>query len=166
MKYIPDIITSVRIIGSIIMIFTPTLSKEFYVVYTIAGISDVLDGYVARKTKTTSEFGKKLDSFADLLFYTTMMIKVMPYLLKLLPKIIWVFIYVALAIRVVLYGYFGVFKHTFISNHTYGNKLTGFSLFFLPYMLSTKVFIPYAYITSLIALFATFYEAILLIKKK
>lgn len=165
MRFIPNIITSIRIVGSFIMMFTPTLSNGFYFVYTISGISDVLDGFIARKTNTTSEFGRKLDSVADLLFFTTMMIKIMPYLLELLPTTTWMIINIALVIRIILYVYFGLIKHKFLSNHTITNKLTGLMMFFVPYLLKTKIFGIYAFITSSIALLSAIYEIILINKK-
>ena len=79
-KNAANIITSLRIVATAIMIFMPTLSRRFFVAYTFAGITDVLDGFVASKTGTTSKFGSKLDSLADLFFYVSMMIKILPYL--------------------------------------------------------------------------------------
>lgn len=166
LKFVPNIITSIRIIGTFIMIFVPTLSKEFYFVYSIAGVSDALDGFVARKTNTTSEFGKKLDSFADLFFFTTMMIKIMPYLLKLLPKTIWMIINITIVIRIILYAYFGLFKHMFLSNHTIWNKVTGLLMFLVPYLIKTEVFVAYSFITSAWAFAAAVYEIVLIIKAK
>ncbi|MGN0513346.1 MAG: CDP-alcohol phosphatidyltransferase family protein [Lachnospiraceae bacterium] len=52
-----NFITSIRIICSIALICCPALSIPFYVIYAIAGISDMLDGAVARKTDNVSEPG-------------------------------------------------------------------------------------------------------------
>ena len=62
---VANIITGIRIICSIAILFFPALSPAFYVLYIIAGISDMIDGAVARKTGTVSEFGSKLDTAAD-----------------------------------------------------------------------------------------------------
>ena len=40
------------------------LSTLFLTIYVLTGISDVLDGAIARKYTTTSELGAKLDSIA------------------------------------------------------------------------------------------------------
>lgn len=148
------------------MAFMPALSNEFYIVYTIAGISDALDGFIARKTNTCSEFGKKLDSFADLLFFSIMMIKIMPYLLELLPMMVWIIIGIALVIRIVLYLYFGLIKHKFLSNHTITNKLTGLLMFFVPYLIKTKIFVIYAFINAFVALTSAIYEIVLICAKR
>jgi len=44
------------------------LKQEFLIaaiLYGIAAVSDILDGYIARKTNQTSEFGKIIDPVAD-----------------------------------------------------------------------------------------------------
>ena len=58
-----NIITCIRIICSIVLLFCPVFSPVFYALYITAGVSDMLDGAVARKTGTVSEFGSKLDTF-------------------------------------------------------------------------------------------------------
>ena len=47
------------------MLFCQVFSPAFYSFYIVAGVSDMIDGIVARKTGTTSEFGSKLDTVAD-----------------------------------------------------------------------------------------------------
>lgn len=58
----------------------------FFCFYTFAGITDVLDGFIARRTNTESDKGARLDSIADLMFYTVMIIRLFPVLYKVLPK--------------------------------------------------------------------------------
>ena len=107
-RNLANIITASRILLTIVMIFLPTLSSEFMIVYSLAGISDVLDGFIARKTKTVSKLGSKLDSVADLTFYTVMMHKIMPFLKKYLSDLIWCGIFLTLIIRIALYTYVGI----------------------------------------------------------
>ena len=75
-KYPANFITSLRIVGTIGLLFTVPFSKVFYVLYTFSGITDVLDGAVARITGTASSIGAELDSIADLIFYLVMMISI------------------------------------------------------------------------------------------
>ena len=89
LKHLPNCITALRIVGTAALIFTKPMSIWFYIVYCLTGITDVLDGFIARKFKLTSEFGAKLDSIADLLFYTVMGIMIMPVLLETLPLSLW-----------------------------------------------------------------------------
>ena len=64
-----DTITSVRIAASLVLLFFSLDYTWFLIIYTITGLTDALDGWLARRTGTASEFGARLDSIADLLFY-------------------------------------------------------------------------------------------------
>lgn len=56
---IANIITGIRIVSSVIMLFCQVFSPAFYSFYIVAGVSDMIDGIVARKTGTASEFELK-----------------------------------------------------------------------------------------------------------
>ena len=60
-----NIITSIRIVLSVGLLFCPTFSPVFYELYIAAGFSDMIDGAVARRTGTVSELGSRLDTIAD-----------------------------------------------------------------------------------------------------
>lgn len=139
-----NIITSFRIIGTIVMLLAPTFSKTFYIAYTFAGATDAIDGTVARRTGTVSKFGSKLDSAADLFFFLSMIAKLFTKIIAALPKpIIWVLAGILIA-RILYYTYFGITQHRFVSNHIILNKTTGFLAFFTPYIVTTVAFVPYA----------------------
>lgn len=165
-KNLANMITCVRIISTFVMIFTDDIGAAFYTAYIIAGLSDVLDGFVARKLKITSEIGRKLDSIADLFFFTTMMIKIWPHLVKYLPKLIWAIIWITVAIRVFIYTVIGFIKKKFISTHNVLNKATGALMFLLPFLIFSKqVFNIYGSILAVFALVAALYELLLATKK-
>lgn len=126
-------ITSLRMVGTIAMLFTTPFSKAFYVLYTFSGITDVLDGMVARATGMASSLGAKLDSIADLLFYAVMMIKILPYLWEHLPVEIWYFVGAILIARVITYTIAAKKYNQLASLHTYANKITGLAVFSIPY---------------------------------
>jgi len=48
-KNIANYITGLRIISCIVMLFFEINSLSFMILYLIAAMSDVLDGYIARK---------------------------------------------------------------------------------------------------------------------
>ena len=73
-------ITIFRMAASIVLLFCPVFSPAFYVFYIMAGLSDMLDGFVARKTNTVSRFGAKLDTIADYMFVAICLIKLLPVL--------------------------------------------------------------------------------------
>ena len=101
---LPNLITALRIAGTAGLLFTVPLTPLFFVIYTLCGLSDVLDGWLARHTGAASDFGARLDSIADLLFYTVMLAKLMPVLWQLLPGAFWALLGAVLLIRLCAYG--------------------------------------------------------------
>lgn len=138
-KNIPNCITSVRLLGAAALFLIEPFSVLFYIVYTLCGVTDVLDGMAARKLDASSEFGSLLDSIADLVFYAAMLFYVIPYLWKRVPMGIWYTVGAIIILRVISYTVAGVKYHRFASLHTYGNKVTGFYMFALPYL----ILLPY-----------------------
>lgn len=134
-KHIPNFITSLRIFGTVAWLFTKPLSKPFYIIYFITGLTDVLDGFIARRLHITSEFGAKLDSVADLLFYSVMLIVMFPALWEILPLGIWYLLGLILAVRIISYSVVALKYHKFASTHTWLNKLTGAVVFAVPFVL-------------------------------
>ena len=57
-----NLITGIRILCAAALAFLPVLSSSFYAVYLLAGVSDMLDGFIARRTNTASSLGAKLDA--------------------------------------------------------------------------------------------------------
>ena len=129
-----NLITTVRILCSIALLFCAALSPWFYVLYITAGLSDMIDGWVARKTNTVSDFGSKLDTVADILFVTVCLVKLLPVLH--LPVWIYVWIGIIACIKVFNIVYSYVVRKQFLTDHSILNKVTGALLFLLPLTLS------------------------------
>lgn len=129
-----NIITGCRILCSIILLFIRAFSHTFYILYLVAGFTDMIDGTIARKTNTASEFGSRLDTVADIIFVVACMIKLLPVLT--IPTWIWIWIGVIAAIKVfnIISGY--IVQKKFVAKHTIMNKITGAVLFILPLTLS------------------------------
>lgn len=125
----------VRLVGAIVLLFLQPFSVVFFVVYTICGISDALDGAVARATGQSSEHGARLDSIADLTFYGVMLLKILPRLLEEVPVPVWCGIAGVFLVRFVSYGTAAWKYHQFASLHTYANKVAGAAMFVLPYLM-------------------------------
>lgn len=165
-KQVANIITMFRIVFTLGIVKTISLSKHFFVLYCLAGLTDILDGFVARKLNIISKFGSTLDSIADLIFYTVMMLKILPILISDLPKYVYMGMYVVLAIRIGIYLYGGLFRHTFISSHSISNKITGFLLFLVPFSIKMNVLASYGLLVLVWAFIAAFNELYLLISNK
>ena len=73
-----NLITGTRILCGVALLFCPAFSLPFLVLYLAAGLTDMIDGPVARKTGTVSERGAKLDTTADFVFAAACLIKLLP----------------------------------------------------------------------------------------
>lgn len=129
-----NLITILRILASAALLFCPALSPAFFAVYIFAGVTDVLDGFVARRTGTASDLGAKLDTIADLVLAAVCLCKLLP----ILDLSGWLYGWIALIALIkavnIVSGY--VVEKRFISLHTPMNKATGVLLFLLPLTLS------------------------------
>ena len=79
MSKLPNILTISRIVllpVLIILIFSDSNLINFLsiVLFIVMSITDYLDGFIARQTKNTSNFGKMLDPIADKLFVVLILI--------------------------------------------------------------------------------------------
>lgn len=125
-----NLITGVRILCSIALLFCQPFSPPFIVLYLIAGITDMTDGAMARKTNTTSELGAKLDTAADFVFVAVCLWKLLPSLA--VPLWLWIWIVLIALIKMIntISGY--VIQKRYVALHTVLNKVTGVLLFLLP----------------------------------
>ena len=142
---IPNCLTFCRILGSVGLLIIEPLSRLFYILYALTGVTDVLDGFIARATKSTSEFGAKLDSVSDLVLYTVMILRIFPALFAMLPVSIWYLVGLILVLRLISYLVAAMKYHRFASLHTYGNKVTGALVFLIPFSLLTPVYTVFCF---------------------
>ena len=133
-KHIANIITDSRMILSLPLLFVLLTAGWFYVLYLRCGLSDMIDGTVARRTNSASEFGAKLDTVSDFVFMTVALIKFLPHLH--IPIWLWIWIGIIAMIKFgnVAWGFVRTKKLIF--PHTVLNKITGLLLFLLPVTIS------------------------------
>ena len=130
----PNIITGSRIVFSVALLFCPALSPVFFALYFAAGLSDVLDGFVARKTNAVSAFGAKLDTVSDFVFVAVCLIKLLPVMCLPCWICVWMAVIALIKIVNVVSGF--VIQKKFVAAHTVMNKITGGLLFVLPLTVS------------------------------
>lgn len=151
-----NIITIVRVACSIALLFCPALSTPFYILYLTAGLTDMLDGAVARKTGSVSEFGAQLDTVADLVFAAVCLVKLIP----VFPVESWMLaaagIVALIKIINIISGF--VVQKRFVTVHSAMNKLTGGLLFLLPLTARMTCFRYSAAIVCAAAAFAAIRE--------
>lgn len=129
-----NIITGFRILCSIVLISLPAFSVQFYIAYLVCGLSDIADGAVARRTNSTSHFGSKLDTAADIVFVAAAMAKLLPRLHLTMWLWIWVAVIALIKLANIAFGL--VHRLGLVSVHSVMNKVTGLLLFLLPLTLS------------------------------
>lgn len=153
-----DTVTTMRMGVSVLLLFFPLDTIWFLITYTFAGVTDVLDGWIARKTGNASEFGARLDSIADLLFYGVLLIRLFPLLYQILPGEIWYAVLGIIVVRFASYAIAAVKYHYFASLHTWLNKLTGAAVFLLPYVLFPTFSVVYSWAVCILAFAAALEE--------
>lgn len=133
-----------------VLLFCPALSPAFYALYIAAGVTDMADGAVARRTGTVSESGAKLDTVADIVFVAVCLIKLLPVLHVPAWLCIWVAIIASIKAANIAAGY--IRQKEFLSVHSIMNKVTGGLLFVFPLTLS---FIDLRYSAAAVCVVAT-----------
>ena len=129
-----NIITCCRILCSILLLFVPAFSSTFYILYLVAGFTDMIDGPIARKTNTANEFGSRLDTIADIVFVAACMIKLLPVLTIPTWLCVWIGVIAIIKVFNIISGY--IVQKKLVAKHTVMNKVTGAVLFILPLTLS------------------------------
>ena len=124
----------------------------------------MLDGIIARKTNSISEFGAKLDTISDFVFLVASMIKLLPIIN--IAKWLWVWIVVIAVIKIC--NVILIFIHTknLISFHTVMNKIAGFLLFLLPLTLSVIELKYSLTAVCIVATISAIQEGYLIIKER
>ena len=102
----------------------------FLLIHILCGITDIIDGYIARKTHTESSLGSKIDSIADLIMMIVLMVVLFPFIDPNQSIIMWVFIIGVIKVISIIIVF--IKYRTFEILHTYGNKIVGFVLFVYP----------------------------------
>ncbi len=129
-----NVLTSMRIALSGILLLLKPLSPVFYFVYALAGLTDMLDGAVARKTGTESRVGKMLDSAGDLIFAAAAIVCLLPIYKEEIPFWLWAAVAFVMYLKV-KNAIAGCFMHgKIVTMHTTLNRLTGLALFALPFV--------------------------------
>ena len=179
MKRIPNLLSMSRIVLCLPLLLVDAMTLPFWTLYVIAGLTDMLDGFLARRWGVESKFGARLDSMADFVFVLAVGYKLFPYLK--LPATLWMMIELIALVKVVNAISSFVVKHRiecleqreppnsfgwpsrdrqrqsqFL--HTKANKLTGFLLFIGMMAIGQSYFVPVVWMITCIALFAAIQE--------
>ena len=127
MKHLPNVLSILRIAGSIGLLFCDVTGWPFWVLYALCGISDMIDGWLARKLHAETEAGAVLDSVSDLVFVACCAVRLIPAVE--IPVWLWTWAGVIVFIKVVNQVSALVVCKRLWFPHTVANKLTGILLF-------------------------------------
>ena len=156
MKQLPNAISALRFLWAVCLLFFEVESCAFWVIYFVCGLSDMADGYLARKLGCESKTGAMLDSLADLVFVVCCCSKLIPALA--FPKWLWIWGGVIVAIKVINQISALVIYKKFFFPHTVANKVTGVLLFVgVPLTVFLESFVPMVVIAG-VATFAAVQE--------
>jgi cardiolipin synthase len=104
---VPNILTSIRIILTVPIVFT-LLNGEYFtttILFFIAGITDALDGFIAKKFNFSTRLGSILDPAADKILLTAAFFTM--YIVDLMP--LWLFILIFVRDLMIVTGAVGFF---------------------------------------------------------
>lgn len=164
MSRLPNIISFSRGIASIALLFPPVYGTLFLVLYAWCGISDMIDGPLARKLGAVSRKGAIIDSVSDIVFVAAAAFRLIPVFD--IPSWIWLWIAGIAVIRIlnIAVGYIRYKRLTLL--HTRANRITGLLLFLLPVAIHVAGQTECAAIVCAAATIASVQEGIKILKKK
>ncbi|MDP4238514.1 MAG: CDP-alcohol phosphatidyltransferase family protein [Bacteroidota bacterium] len=137
-KQVPNTISILRIILSLGLFWVIKTKLPFVGLVFVIGLSDVADGYIARKYKLVTKKGAQLDSIADLVFFIALLI-------ILFIRYDWVIrnnlglLLLVLVVKVTTVVVSKIRHGKIVFIHTYANKLTGFVIFLVIMILPFEV---------------------------
>ena len=145
----PNVISVLRIAGSISLLFCDVRGWPFWSLYVLGGLSDIIDGWLARKLHAESKNGAILDSVSDIVFVACCAVSLLPVLE--IPMWLWIWAGIIVTIKIINQISALIVCKRVCFPHTVANKLTGFLLFLtVPTMFWSMIPI------SIVAALATF----------
>ena len=149
-------LTICRIVLCAALLITEAFSPTFFLVYALAGLTDMLDGYVARRANSESELGARLDSIADLVLVVVCLVKLLPAID--VPAWLWAWVAAIALVKVVNVASGLVVEKRLVMPHTIANKAAGLVVFLVPFAIPLFGITAPAVIACAVASFAAVQE--------
>jgi CDP-diacylglycerol--glycerol-3-phosphate 3-phosphatidyltransferase len=147
-----------------LMLFTgnPIL---FLIIYLLAGITDVADGYIARKYGWISRTGALLDSLADSVFYLVILLIIGIHFPSVITdNLLWISLIFIIKLASVITSLIRFKKIVFV--HTLANKSFGLILFFIIPLILFPIPLIFIRIVFISALLPAIEEILILLISK
>lgn len=149
-------LTICRIALSIALLIPAAFSPAFFALYVLAGVTDMFDGYVARRMGTESELGARLDSIADVVLVVVCLVKMLPAIA--VPAWLWIWVAAIVFVKVANVVSGLVVEKRLVMPHTMANKVAGFVVFLVPFAIPLFGITAPAIIACTVATFAAVQE--------
>lgn len=162
---IANILTFARIILSIILIFFSPYTLPFMILYLVAGSTDMIDGFVARRLNLVSSFGSILDTLADFIFFVISCVKILPLIYLPLWLMIVIFIVALIKITNTIINYVKN-KSIVVDVHSFFNKITGLIIFTIPIFIQAHIEYYVILVATTFAIAAAIDELCKIVKEK
>lgn len=155
---LPNALSVLRMVLSLCLIPMDINSIQFISIYLCAGLTDVLDGWIARRTGSETDLGARIDTLGDTVLFIVVIAKIL--LSTDIP--LWLLVWIATIILIKAFNiaYVYVRKKDMLSEHTVLNKLAGLALFLLPLtlpLIDMEIIIPAVCLISTVAVFQETY---------
>jgi CDP-diacylglycerol--glycerol-3-phosphate 3-phosphatidyltransferase len=135
LSQLPNILSISRIIASLLILQNTNNEKLLFILLIYCGLSDVLDGYLARKYGLVTKLGALIDSIADFVFYWIVVI----YLLLERSELL---IHYSIPLCLIILVRLSSILVCWIKNkrlyflHTIANKLAGLLVFLIIFLMA------------------------------
>lgn len=149
-------LTICRIVLGIALLITETFSLTFFATYALAGLTDMLDGYVARRTSSESELGARFDSIADLVLAAVCLARMLPAIDA--PTWLWAWLAAIALVKAANVASGLVVEKRLVMPHTSANKTAGLAAFLVPFAIPLFGIDAPAAIACTVATFAAVQE--------
>jgi len=161
---VPNLLSFYRIFTFPIVLYYTLISNEliYFILLTINLITDILDGFIARRFNLQTEFGARLDAFADIGMYILAFLGVLVFKAhEFEPHIYSLSIFFAVFVlpKIIALRKFGSFP----SLHLYSSKIGGYVQGFFFLSLFTYGFSSIFYYIMIITGIFSFIEQIVII---
>lgn len=126
----PNIISISRAVAAAGLLFTAVFSTLFWALYLWCGISDMIDGPLARRLGTESKAGAAVDSIADFVFVVIACARIIPVLT--FPGWLWLIIGIIAVLQLIRMCFLYFRKGGWGALHDKANKIVGVILYLSP----------------------------------
>ena len=133
-KHLPNLMMGCRIALSLALLLPMPLSAGYLFLYTLAGLTDMLDGYLARRLKAETSLGSRLDTVADMVMLAAALYTLWPYLPLSGAALVW--LAGVAAVKLLSLAVYAIRSKRLLAHHSVLNKAMGALLYLYPFALT------------------------------